>query len=64
MGGAAQAPVEALRFRLRHSLHHVDLQQAVANQERARDPGLDRLLVPAAHDEAIDDGVDHGAGDR
>jgi hypothetical protein len=42
----------------------VDLQQAVANQERARDAGLDRFLVLAAHDESIDDRVDHAGGDR
>ena len=35
----------------------MDLQQAVADEQRRGNAGLDRLLVLAADDEAIDDGV-------
>ena len=33
------------------------LHQAVADEQRAGDAGADRLFVPAAHDEAIDDDI-------
>ena len=36
----------------------MQLDQAVADEERRREAGLDRLLVRAADDEPIDDGVD------
>ncbi len=62
MRRAAQPLVEAVGFRLAGALrtlvHHVDLQQPVADEQRCGDARLDRLLVPATDDEAVDDGID------
>ena len=57
MRAAGDALVEPLRVSLARALADVDLDQSVADEQRRRDAGLDRLLVPAADDEAIDDGV-------
>ena len=57
MRRAAEPVVEAFGFRLARALDDVDLQQAVADQERAGNPGLDRLFVLPADDEPIDDRV-------
>src|SRR5262249_22223105 len=39
------------------ALRHLHLQQAVADQQRGGDAGLDRFFMLAADDEAIDHGV-------
>ena len=49
---AAQRLVEPLGLGLARALDDVDLQQPVADEQRRGDPGLDRLLVLAADDEA------------
>src|SRR5688572_24844097 len=54
---AAQALVEILGFRLARAIHDVRLQQTIAYQQCSRNSGLDRLLVLAADDEAIDHGI-------
>ena len=56
MRRTAQAAVEPRRLRLTGTLHDLHLHQTVADQQRARDPGLDRLLVTAADDEPVDHG--------
>ena len=58
---AAQPAIEPLRLRLARALDDVHLEQAVAHQQRGGDPGLDRLLVLAAHHEAVHHRV-HVAG--
>ena len=46
--------VEPRRLRLAGPLYNLQLHQAITDQQRVRDRGLDRLLVPAADDEAVD----------
>ena len=62
MRRAAESLVEAVDVRLagafRAFLDHVHLQQPVADEQRRGDARLDRLLVLASDDEAVDDGVD------
>ena len=50
---AAQPAIEALRLRLARAFDDVHLQQPIAHQQRGGDPRLDRLLVLAAHHEAV-----------
>ena len=57
VGLAARRPVESLGVGLARPLHDLDLHQPVADEERRGDPRLDRLLVLATDDEAVDDRV-------
>jgi hypothetical protein len=54
---AAETLVEPLGIRAARTLRDVDLQQAVADQERRGDPRLDGFLVLPAHHEPVDDRV-------
>ncbi len=58
MRGAAEPGVQAFRLGVAGAAGHVDLHQAVADEQRATDAGPDCLLVRAADDEAIHDRVD------
>src|SRR5687767_9922203 len=49
--------VEPLGFRLRDTLPDLDLHEAIADEQRRRDAGLDRLLVTPPDDEPVDDRV-------
>ena len=60
---AAVGAVEAFGLALRRALRDVELHQPVANEQGARNAGLDGLLVLPPDDEAIDDGVDAGGVD-
>ena len=64
MRRAAQSLVETRSVRLvrpfglpLRPINDVHLQQPVTDEQRRRDAGLDGFLVPAADDEAVDDGV-------
>src|SRR5205814_9753248 len=57
MLGAAQPLIKTLGVRLRRALHDFDLHEPIADEQRRRHGGLDRLLVSPADDDPIDDRV-------